>query len=177
MSAPTEAVTVKPLTFRRYKDGDNKVKSFQKDIFDAGHSHKCPTYIQSAPPCQGSCPAGEDIRGYLNIVRGIEKPPTGMVWQEYAFRRLTEANPFPSVMGRVCPAPCESGCNRNQVEDFVGINSVEHFLGDYAIAKSLAYNKPDYRLTGKTVAVIGGGPAGLVRGLPVGAQGTRCHAV
>ena len=72
MSAPNEAVTVKPLTFRRYKDGDSKVKSFQKDIFDAGHSHKCPTYIQSTPPCQGSCPAGKDIRGYLNIVRGIE---------------------------------------------------------------------------------------------------------
>ena len=106
MSTPIESVTAKPLNFRRYKDGDNKVRSFQKDIFDAGHSHKCPTYIQSTPPCQGSCPAGEDIRGYLNIVRGIEKPPTGMPWQEYAFRRLTEANPFPSVMGRVCPAPC-----------------------------------------------------------------------
>jgi NADPH-dependent glutamate synthase beta subunit-like oxidoreductase/Pyruvate/2-oxoacid:ferredoxin oxidoreductase delta subunit len=160
MSTTIENVTAKPLNFRRYKDGDNKVRSFQKDIFDAGHSHKCPTYIQSTPPCQGSCPAGEDIRGYLNIVRGIEKPPTGMAWQEYAFRRLTEANPFPSVMGRVCPAPCESGCNRNQVEDFVGINSVEHFLGDYAIKNQLAFPKPTVQ-TGKTVAVIGGGPAGL----------------
>jgi NADPH-dependent glutamate synthase beta subunit-like oxidoreductase len=119
-----------------------------------------PDLHQSTPPCQGSCPAGEDIRGYLNIVRGIEKPPTGMPWQEYAFRRLTEANPFPSVMGRVCPAPCESGCNRNQVEDFVGINSVEHFLGDYAIKNKLAFPKPTVQ-TGKKVAVIGGGPAGL----------------
>ena len=160
MSTPTEATTVQPLNFRRYKDGDHQVRSLQKQIFDADHSHKCPTYIQSAPPCQGSCPAGEDIRGYLNIVRGIEKPPTGVTWQEYAFRRLTEANPFPSVMGRVCPAPCESGCNRNQVEDFVGINSVEHFLGDYGIANKIAYPKPS-TLTGKKVAVIGGGPAGL----------------
>jgi NADPH-dependent glutamate synthase beta subunit-like oxidoreductase/Pyruvate/2-oxoacid:ferredoxin oxidoreductase delta subunit len=173
MSASNEAVTTKPLTFRRYKDGDNKVKSFQKDIFDAGHSHKCPTYIQSTPPCQGSCPAGEDIRGYLNIVRGIEKPPTGLVWQEYAFRRLTSANPFPSVMGRVCPAPCESGCNRNQVEDFVGINSVEHFLGDYAIAKGLAYPKPA-TASGKSVAVIGGGPAGLSAAYQLALKG---HAV
>ena len=106
-------------------------------------SHKCPTYVQATPPCQGSCPAGEDIRSYLNIVRGIEKPPAApagqqaMSWQEYAFHRLTDANPFPSVMGRVCPAPCETGCNRNQVEDFVGINSVEHFLGDTAIANKL----------------------------------------
>lgn len=160
MTASTETIPVKPLNFRRYKDGDDKVSSWQKEIFDADHSHKCPTYIQSTPPCQGSCPSGEDIRGYLNIVRGIEKPPTGMVWQEYAFRRLTEANPFPSVMGRVCPAPCESGCNRNQVEDFVGINSVEHFLGDYAIEKGLAYPKPT-TVTGRKVAVIGGGPAGL----------------
>jgi NADPH-dependent glutamate synthase beta subunit-like oxidoreductase/Pyruvate/2-oxoacid:ferredoxin oxidoreductase delta subunit len=160
MSAPTESVSVKPLTFRRFKDGDHKQTSLQKKIFSADHSHKCPTYIQSTPPCQGSCPAGEDIRGYLNIVRGVEKPPTGMPWQEYAFRRLTEANPFPSVMGRVCPAPCESGCNRNQVEDFVGINSVEHFLGEYAIANKLAFPKPT-TLTGKKVAVIGGGPAGL----------------
>lgn len=160
MSGQAETVQVKPLNFRRYKDGDSKPRSWQKQIFDADHSHKCPTYIQSTPPCQGSCPSGEDIRGYLNIVRGMEKPPAGMPWQEYAFRRLTEANPFPSVMGRVCPAPCESGCNRNEVEDFVGINSVEHFLGDYAITNKLAYPKPT-TLSGKKVAVIGGGPAGL----------------
>ncbi len=154
------ATQVKPLTFRRFKDGDHEPLAWQKEIFDADHSHKCPTYIQSTPPCQGSCPSGEDIRGYLNIVRGIEKPPAGMPWQEYAFRRATEANPFPSVMGRVCPAPCESGCNRNEVDDFVGINSVEHFLGEYAIANKLAFPKPAAR-SGKKVAVIGGGPAGL----------------
>ena len=103
MSTDTTAGAVKPLNFRRYKDGDQQVKRWQDEIFDADHSHKCPTYIQSTPPCQGACPSGEDIRGYLNIVRGIEKPPAGMPWQEYAWRRLTEANPLPSVMGRVCP--------------------------------------------------------------------------
>jgi NADPH-dependent glutamate synthase beta subunit-like oxidoreductase len=148
------------LTFRRYKDGDHKVKSWRDQIFQASYTHKCPTYIQSTPPCQGSCPAGEDIRSYLQIVRGIEKPPAGMVWQEYAWRRLTEANPFPSVMGRVCPAPCETGCNRNEVEDHVGINSVEHFLGEYAIVNNLKFTKPEIS-TGKKVAVIGGGPGGL----------------
>lgn len=160
MSGPADTATAKPLNFRRYKDGDTTVKRWQDEIFDADHSHKCPTYIQSTPPCQGSCPSGEDIRGYLNIVRGIEKPPAGMPWQEYAWRRLTEANPLPSVMGRVCPAPCESGCNRNEVEDFVGINSVEHFLGEYAIANKLQFPRPE-KLSGKKVAVIGGGPAGL----------------
>jgi NADPH-dependent glutamate synthase beta subunit-like oxidoreductase len=173
MSANPESVSVQPLNFRRYKDGDHKPGPWQKQIFNADHSHKCPTYIQSTPPCQGSCPSGEDIRSYLNIVRGVEKPPAGMPWQEYAFRRLTEANPFPSVMGRVCPAPCESGCNRNQVEDFVGINSVEHFLGEYAIANNLAFKKPDFS-SGKKVAVIGGGPAGLSAAYQLALRG---HAV
>ena len=159
MSSTPEQVKAKH-TFRRFKDGDGKWKRWQEQIFDADHSHKCPTYIQATPPCQGSCPAGEDIRGYLNIVRGVEKPPAGKTWQEYAFQRLAGANPFPSVMGRVCPAPCESGCNRNEVEDFVGINSVEHFLGDKAIAEKYAYAKPETK-SGKKVAVIGGGPAGL----------------
>lgn len=164
MSATTE--TPQKITFRRYKDGDSKVRRWNEQIFQASHSYKCPTYIQSTPPCQGSCPAGEDIRGYLSIVRGTEKPPVGadgkptMPWQEYAWRRLTEANPFPSVMGRVCPAPCETGCNRNEVEDHVGINSVEHFLGEYAIANKLKFNKTA-AATGKKVAVIGGGPASL----------------
>jgi NADPH-dependent glutamate synthase beta subunit-like oxidoreductase len=151
---------VEKINYRRFKDGEHTWKDFRQKIFDADHSHKCPTYIQSTPPCQGSCPSGEDIRGYLNIVRGIEKPPAGMPWQEYAWRRLTQANPFPSVMGRVCPAPCESGCNRNALEDHVGINSVEHFLGEYANAKGLKFVKPEHS-TGKKVAVIGGGPAGL----------------
>ena len=164
MSAVSE--TTQKITYRRYKDGDNKVRRLSEKIFQAGYSYKCPTYIQSTPPCQGSCPAGEDIRGYLAIVRGTEKPPLGadgkptMPWQEYAWRRLTEANPFPSVMGRVCPAPCETGCNRNEVEDHVGINSVEHFLGEYAIANQLKFNKTA-QLTGKKVAILGGGPAGL----------------
>ena len=154
------------ITFRRYKDGVSKVRRLNDKIMQAGHTYKCPTYIQSTPPCQGSCPAGEDIRGYLAIVRGTEKPPLGadgkpsMPWQEYAWRRLTEANPFPSVMGRVCPAPCESGCNRNEVEDHVGINSVEHFLGEYAIANNLKF-RTDAAPTGKKIAVLGGGPASL----------------
>ena len=165
MSVASE--TPQKLTFRRYKDGDSKVRRLNDKIFQAGYSYKCPTYIQSTPPCQGSCPAGEDIRGYLGIVRGTEKVPNGadgkpvMPWQEYAWRRLTEANPFPAVMGRVCPAPCESGCNRNEVEDHVGINSVEHFLGEYAIANKLKFLKPDVKSSGKKVAILGGGPAGL----------------
>lgn len=149
----------KSLTFRRYKDGDNKHRPWNQEIWQAGWTHKCPTYVHRTPPCQGSCPAGEDIRGWLDIIRGIEKPPAGMSMQEYAFRRSTDANPFPSVMGRVCPAPCEDGCNRNQVEDHVGINAVEQYIGDQALKAGFRFSAGAD--TGKKVAIIGGGPAGL----------------
>ena len=172
MSTTSEQFSTK-LTFRRYRDGDQKWKRWQDKVFDGEHTYKCPTYIQAVPPCQGSCPSGEDIRGWLNIVRGIEKPPAGVAWQEYAFRRLTEANPFPAVMGRVCPAPCESGCNRNQVEDFVGINSVEHFIGEWALAHGLGFPRPEHE-TGKKVAIIGGGPAGLACAYQLRRKGHGC---
>jgi len=148
------------LTFRRYQDGDHEYVRWSEDIFNEDTSYKCPTYVHRTPPCQGSCPSGEDIRGWLQIVRGIEKPPAAMTWQEYAFRRSTDANPFPSIMGRVCPAPCQDGCNRNEVEDFVGINAVEQFIGDHALETGLAFGRPE-RESGKKVAIIGGGVAGL----------------
>ena len=172
MSTTNEQTSTK-LTFRRYRDGDETWKRWQDKIFEADHTYKCPTYIQAVPPCQGSCPSGEDIRGWLNIVRGIEKPPAGVPWQEYAFRRMTDANPFPAVMGRVCPAPCESGCNRNQVEDFVGINSVEHFIGEWALANNLSFPQPEHE-TGKKVAIIGGGPAGLACAYQLRRKGHAC---
>ncbi len=148
------------LTFRRYKDGDQKHSRWVEDIFNEDTSYKCPTYVHRTPPCQGSCPSGEDIRGWLQIVRGIEKPPAGTSWQEYAFHRSTDANPFPSMMGRVCPAPCQEGCNRNEVEDFVGINSVEQFIGDHALHEGFHFARPE-KASGKKVAIIGGGVAGL----------------
>lgn len=148
------------LTFRKFNDGDHTWDDFKKDIFNEDNSHKCPTYVHRTPPCQGSCPSGEDIRGWLQIVRGIEQPPEGLTWQEYAFRRSTDANPFPAMMGRVCPAPCEDGCNRNNVDDFVGINSVEQFIGDTAFDEGFSFEDPP-ELTGKNIAIIGGGPAGL----------------
>ena len=147
------------LTFRRYEDGEHDWDSMHDQIFVQDTSHKCPTYVHRTPPCQGSCPSGEDIRGWLDIVRGIEKPTGDTSWQEYAFRRSTDANPFPAMMGRVCPAPCQDGCNRNEVEDFVGINSVEQFIGDTAFKEGYKFDAPEFN--GKRVAIIGGGPAGM----------------
>nr|AFI78600.1 intracellular sulfur oxidation protein DsrL [uncultured bacterium ws643C1] len=150
----------KDLTFRRFEDGDSKYSRIGDDIFNEDNSYKCPTYVHRTPPCQGSCPSGEDIRGWLQIVRGIEKPSGEMSMEEYAFRRSTDANPFPAMMGRVCPAPCEDGCNRNNVEDFVGINSVEQFIGDTAYEQKFTFDN-SAPLSGKKIAIIGGGPAGM----------------
>ena len=110
MAANKETVE-KKLTFRKFQDGVHTYQNLGNDIFQQDKSHKCPTYVHRTPPCQGSCPSGEDIRGWLDIVRGIEKAPDDVSMQEYAFRRSTTANPFPSMMGRVCPAPCQDGCN------------------------------------------------------------------
>jgi NADPH-dependent glutamate synthase beta subunit-like oxidoreductase len=160
MATPADKVKSKAdHTFRKFKDGAHEWGSWQEQIFTADATDKCPTYVHKTPPCQASCPSGEDIRGWLNIARGVEKPPKDVKWQEYAFRRSTDANPFPSMMGRVCPAPCQTGCNRNAVEDFVGINAVEQFIGDYALANNLTFQAGSD--TGKKVAIIGGGPAGL----------------
>jgi len=148
------------LTFRKFEDGDYKWDNWATQIFDGDSSHKCPTYVHRTPPCQGSCPSGEDIRGWLDIVRGIENPPEGVSMQEYAFLRSTDANPFPAMMGRVCPAPCQDGCNRNDVEDFVGINAVEQYIGDAAFKEGYKF-AAGAALSGKKVAIIGGGPAGM----------------
>ncbi|MDX1513121.1 MAG: NAD(P)-binding protein [Gammaproteobacteria bacterium] len=160
-------------TLRKFRDGDYQWPSLEEMIFDADHSHRCPTYVHRTPPCQGSCPAGEDIRGWLQIARGLEKPPEGVEWQAYAFQRVTRANPFPSQMGRVCPAPCQDGCNRNEVEDYVGINAVEQYIGDFAREHGYSFRKPD-RASGKRVAIVGGGPAGLSAAYQLRLMGHGC---
>mgnify|MGYP003572086899 FL=1 len=160
MATSRDDMEKKSLTFRRFKDGDHTYQRIGDDIFNEDKTFKCPTYVHRTPPCQGSCPSGEDIRGWLQIVRGIEKPTGEMSMEEYAFRRSTDANPFPSMMGRVCPAPCEDGCNRNNVDDFVGINSVEQFIGDSAYENKYTFDN-SAPLSGKKVAIIGAGPAGM----------------
>jgi len=121
------------------------------------HSHKCPVYVERTPPCTAACPAGEDIRGYHNLLRETER--SADKWAE-AFRRIVDKNPFPAIMGRVCPAPCEASCNRAKVDQSVGINAVEHAIGQYALEHKLPL-EPAGPASGHRVAVVGGGPAGL----------------
>ncbi len=149
-------------TFKRYEEGETPNDwDLEDKIFQQDTSYKCPTYVHKTAPCSGSCPSGHDIRGWLAIARGMDKSPVeGQAWQEYAFHKMVEANPFPASMGRVCPAPCESGCNRNEVDDYVGINAVEQYVGDWANENGVKLAEAGAD-TGYKIAVIGGGPAGL----------------
>jgi 2-oxoacid:acceptor oxidoreductase delta subunit (pyruvate/2-ketoisovalerate family) len=111
-----------------------------------------PVYVDRLPPCNDACPAGENIQGWLYEAESGN--------YEAAWSKLVEENPLPAVMGRICFHPCETACNRAQVDEAVGINAVERFLGDLAIENgwSLPHAGAD---TAKRILVVGAGPAGL----------------
>jgi 2-oxoacid:acceptor oxidoreductase delta subunit (pyruvate/2-ketoisovalerate family) len=111
-----------------------------------------PVYVDRLPPCNAQCPAGEDIQGWLFHAEGGN--------YEAAWRHLVRDNPFPAVMGRVCYHTCEGACNRGKIDEAVGINSVERFLGDEALARGWKFAAPAQE-TGKRVLVVGAGPSGL----------------
>ena len=111
-------------------------------------------YVERLPPCNHACPAGEDIQAWLYAAE------TGGDGYERAWRKLMEENPFPAIMGRVCYHPCETACNRGQLDEAVGINSVEGFLGDQAIEHGWTV-EVTAEPSGKHVLVVGAGPSGL----------------
>ncbi len=110
-----------------------------------------PVYVDRLPPCNHACPAGENIQAWLSHAEAGD--------YEAAWRKIMEENPFPTIMGRVCYHPCETSCNRVQLDESVGINSVERFLGDQGLKYgwTVDVGKP----TGKHVMVVGAGPGGL----------------
>ena len=111
-----------------------------------------PVYVDRMPPCNDACPAGENIQGWLYHAESGN--------YRRAWEKLVEENPMPAIMGRICFHPCETACNRVQVDEAVGINAVERFLGDLAIEKRWSLPIPGSD-TGKRVLVVGAGPAGL----------------
>ncbi|ABK44659.1 FAD-dependent pyridine nucleotide-disulfide oxidoreductase [Magnetococcus marinus MC-1] len=147
-----ESVTQWEFDECSFEEGTDKIVAYGEA------SGYCPTYQERVPPCTSACPAGEDIRGYNNIVRGVWGSDDPYAT---AFQRLTRKNPFPAVMGRVCPAPCQGGCNRQYRDETIGINAIEHAIGQYAIEKGLKFDKPEVASTGKHIAVVGGGVGGL----------------
>src|SRR6202162_1253281 len=111
-----------------------------------------PVYIDRLPPCNHACPAGENIQSWLHHAESGD--------YENAWRALAADNPLPAVMGRVCYHPCETACNRAQIDEAVGTHSVERFLGDEAIRLDWRFAPPP-ALSHKRVLVVGAGPSGL----------------
>jgi len=111
-----------------------------------------PVYVDLLPPCTNACPAGE------NVQRWLYHAESGAY--ETAWREIMRDNPFPAIMGRVCYHPCQNACNRVSLDEAVGINSVERFLGDEALRQgwTVGVTAP---ATGHRVLVVGAGPAGL----------------
>jgi NADPH-dependent glutamate synthase beta subunit-like oxidoreductase len=111
-----------------------------------------PVYVDLLPPCNAGCPAGENIQAWLSHTEAGR--------HEQAWRQLVADNPLPAIHGRVCYHPCESVCNRAELDSAVSIHSVERFLGDLALEQGWLFDPPSRR-SGKRVLVIGAGPCGL----------------
>lgn len=111
-----------------------------------------PTYVDLLPPCNSACPAGENIQAWLALAQAGR--------YHEAWLTLVADNPLPAVHGRVCYHPCESHCNRAQLDSAVSIHAVERFLGDLAAREGwrLTVDTPP---SGKRVLVVGAGPSGL----------------
>ncbi len=125
-----------------------------------------PVYVDRLPPCNHACPAGENIQQWLYDAE------EGGAGYERAWRSIMEDNPFPAVMGRVCYHPCETACNRGTLDESVGINSVERFLGDEAIKRGWTVDVVR-EASGKHVLVVGAGPSGLAAAYHLARLGHR----
>lgn len=104
-------------------------------------------------PCQRACPAGIDICSYIDHIQKGDYAT--------AVEVIKERNPFPTVIGRICPRPCEDECRRMLVDESVSINSLKRFAADYEMSKGVRvqpYRAPE---TGRKIAVVGGGVQGL----------------
>lgn len=114
--------------------------------------HQRPVYVDLLPPCNAACPAGENIQAWLGLAQAGK--------YRAAWEALIRDNPLPAVHGRVCYHPCETGCNRKELDSAVSIHAVERFLGDLAMEQS--WPMPVDKTTGgKRVLVVGSGPSGL----------------
>lgn len=104
------------------------------------------------PPCVNACPAHTDCQGYVGLVANGQ--------HDAAIRLVKEVIPLPASIGRVCPHPCETACRRGKVDEPIAIADIKRFIGDIDI-KNGTYVPEMAEPTGKTVAVVGSGPAGI----------------
>lgn len=125
-------------------------------------------YADCLGPCRLKCPAGVDIQGYISL---IEKRQFND-----AIALIKENNPLPAICGRVCVRPCELVCRRRlSNEEGVGIDYLKRFAADADMNSLAPYTPVPESDTGKSVAIIGSGPAGLSAAYWLRLKGHRCH--
>ena len=133
-----------------------------------------PKQVEKTAPCQTGCPNCGDIRGWIGTVAQREK--TGLSREEAyarAWRMIADVNPFPSVLGRVCPHPCEEHCNRSELDEPLSINAMERFLGDWAIDTGVPLARVDADEREEWIGVVGAGPSGLSFAYQMARRGYR----
>jgi NADPH-dependent glutamate synthase beta subunit-like oxidoreductase len=129
---------------------------------DRSTSSLRPEFVEKTPACSKACPNHHDIRAILTTIAQAEAH--GKSYEEAfqeAFYLLADKNPLPAASSRVCPHQCELQCNRAQLDGSVSINSLERFLGDFALGKNLPLRRLTDERQPEQVAVIGSGPGGL----------------
>ncbi|MDF9408435.1 MAG: NADP-reducing hydrogenase subunit HndC [Pelotomaculum sp. PtaB.Bin013] len=118
---------------------------------------RCPASVCASlfnSPCQNTCPAGVDIPIYLDHIRN------GRFYD--AYMEVKRENPFPAVCGRVCHHPCEGKCNRAKLDEPLAVRALKRYAADWVYEQNKGFPvEPPGVATGKQVAIIGGGPAGL----------------
>ncbi len=144
-----------PVVFRSARELPLSSRSFDTMLWNHTGSWRFlrPRYQDKVAPCAEACPAGEDI-ARIQILLGQGE-------FEAAWRRVREENPLPGVCGRVCFHPCEGACNRGEYDEPVSIRSLERFLADQAWRLGFSAEAPGAPDSGRRVAVVGAGPAGL----------------
>jgi NADPH-dependent glutamate synthase beta subunit-like oxidoreductase/Pyruvate/2-oxoacid:ferredoxin oxidoreductase delta subunit len=141
-----------------------KKKGFVSRGTGATHvdSGKRPYGVPKLPGCALGCPAGNNVRRFVTALGQAEKLGKS---QDQAFEEAwhiyTETSPFPATQGRICPHPCEAGCNRVELDGAVGINKIERSIGDYGLEKGLKLKKLTDEKRPEKIAVVGAGPAGI----------------
>ena len=157
------------------KNRDSKVVT--KGL-DTGLDCVTPTYhpkqAKKQAPCQAGCLNCGDIRSWIGIV--AQRKKAGISRQE-AFTRawqiIADVNPFPSTLGRICPHPCESHCNRSELDEPLAINALERFLGDWAVTNNLPLPRLQDDSADEWIGVIGAGPSGLSFAYQLARRGYR----
>ena len=121
-----------------------------------------PKNVEKMPPCHDTCPSGNHVREFVTAIAQAESLGKSIdeAFQQ-AWEIYTDTSPFPAVCGRVCPAPCETECNRKELEGAVHINQIERAIGNFGLEKDLKLKILSEEKKPQKVAVVGAGPSGL----------------